>query len=90
MSTRTLPSDAHTYLLTATWNPTAGSTLLAGGGNNGVIYIWDASKDLLPVDQKDPPASIKSPVKALAWSVDGQWLAAAYNDTNASIVVWKM
>ena len=87
---QSLPSDVETHLLTVIWNPAASSTLLAGGGNNGTVYIWDTSKNLLPVEQKHPPASINAAVNALAWSADGQWLAVAYNDTNASIVIWKM
>jgi Serine/threonine protein kinase len=87
-STPSLPNDTSTYLTAITWNPAAGSTQLAGACNDGTVHIWDTAKNALPVDQKSPPASVLSAVRALAWSADGQYLAAAYNDTNASIVVW--
>ncbi len=85
-----LPDNVSTYLLTVTWNPAPASTKIAAGANNGNIYIWDGNGNALPIDVKNPPSGIQGSVRALSWSADGQWLAAAYNDQNASIVVWKM
>ena len=87
---RTLPDDVSTYLLTVTWSPAPASTKIAAGANNGKVYIWDGNGNALPIDVKSPPADIQASVRALSWSGDGQWLSAAYNDQNASIVVWKM
>lgn len=87
---RALPDNESTYLLTITWSPAPASSKIAAGGNNGKIYVWDGNGNALPIDIKSPPADIQSSVRAIAWSADGQWLAAAYNDQNASIIVWKM
>lgn len=87
---RVLPDDVSTYLITITWSPAPASTRIAAGGNNGNVYIWDSNGNALPLAVKSPPAKIQAAVRALSWSMDGQWLAAAYNDQNASIVVWKM
>jgi serine/threonine protein kinase len=86
---RTLP-DSSTYLTTLAWNPAPSSTLLAAGAKNGTVYVWDSSGNTLPQKTLNPTQGISSSVRALAWSSDGQWLAAAYNDDNASILVWKM
>ena len=87
---RTLPDDVNTYLITITWSPAPTSTRIAAGGNNGKIYVWDGNGNALPVDVKSPPTEIQASIRTLSWSADGQWLAAAYNDQNASIVIWKM
>ncbi len=75
---------------TIAWNPTAGSQILAGGNEDGKIDIWDYSRSKLPTQTITPPSSVTGIVKSLAWSADGVWLAAAYTDTNASLVIWKM
>ncbi|MBA2678612.1 MAG: protein kinase [Ktedonobacteraceae bacterium] len=90
LSARALPDDVSTYLLTTIWSPAAASSKIAAGANNGRVYIWDSNGNALPIDVKSPPADIQASIRALSWSADGQWLAAAYNDQNASIVIWKM
>jgi WD40 repeat protein len=77
-------------LATIAWNPVAGSQILAGGSEDGKIDIWDYSRAKLPIRTISPPASVTGIVKALAWSADGAWLAAAHGDTNASLVIWKI
>ncbi len=85
-----LPGSANTYLLTLAWDQAPGSTKIAAGANNGTVYIWDSAGNTLPLGKKSPPATITGSVRALAYSADGQWLAAAYNEVNDSIVVWKV
>ncbi len=89
-SARVLPDDANTFLITIAWSGAPASTRIAAGGDNGKIYIWDSNGNTLPIDVKTLPSDIQGGVRALVWSADGQWLAAAYNDQNDSIVVWKM
>ncbi len=85
-----LPGSANTYLLTLAWDQAPGSTKIAAGTNNGTVYIWDGVGNTLPLSEKKPPATVTGSVRALAYSADGQWLAAAYNEVNDSIVVWKL
>jgi serine/threonine protein kinase len=85
----TLP-DSGTNVTTLVWNPASSSTLIAAGATNGAVYIWDITGNTLPQKTLTPTQNINSLVRALAWSADGQWLAAAYNDNNASILVWKL
>jgi serine/threonine protein kinase len=83
---RTLP-DQTTSMTTLAWCPAPSSTLFAAGAKNGAVYIWDYAGS-------SPPTRIlhglDSEITALAWSADGHWLAAGYNDVNASILVWKL
>jgi len=85
-----LPDDADDFLITLVWSGAPASTKLAAGGNNGKVYIWNSNGNTLPVDVKSPPTDIQGAVQTLAWSADGQWLAAGYSDQNDSIAVWKM
>jgi hypothetical protein len=74
------------------WCPAPTSPLLAAGSKDGSVYLWSINPgnlqgNALPVRTLTGPAA---EVKDLAWSSDGRYLAAGYNDTNDSILVWKM
>ncbi len=83
---RTLPTQT-TSITTLLWCPAPSSTLFAAGTTNGQVYIWDFSGNTSPTRTLQ---GINASITALAWSADGQWLAAAYQDTNDSILVWKI
>lgn len=81
----TLP-DQTTSLTTLAWSPVPASPFFAGGAKNGQVFIWNYGSA--------PPVRVlhglNAEITALSWSSDGHWLAAGYNDTNASILVWKI
>jgi serine/threonine protein kinase len=97
----TLPGGIQTDLRALAWSPNT-SHLLAAGDSEGNIYLWkyypgsgtaSPSGNNLPVamlpgtlkDKNNKPAA----VAALAWSNDGNWLAAGYGDLNSTIYVWN-
>ena len=76
------------------WSPSS-NHYLAAGDNNSTIHIWryypngsngPGTGNDLPILTLSGPAKAK--VLSLAWSQDGRWLAAGFNDTNDSIYVW--
>jgi serine/threonine protein kinase len=84
--------DTSTVLTTLAWCPAPSSTLLAAGSKDGSIYLWNVDPqhlqgNTLPVRRLK---GLQAQVTALAWSIDGRWLAAGYNDTKNSILLWKM
>jgi WD40 repeat protein len=91
-----LPNNVNTNLRGLAWSPST-NHLLAAGDDRGSIYIWKfypgSSGNAFPL--ATIPGTLKdakqgsAEVTALAWSNDGQWLAAGYNDLNASIYVWN-
>jgi WD40 repeat protein len=70
------------------WGPAPQKHLLAISGMNGQVALWNVGGNAAP--QRTFPGSIAGTVTALAWSADGQWLAASYNDAASSIVIWKV
>lgn len=70
------------------WGPASQKHLLAISGVNGQVALWNVGGNAAP--QRTLPGSIAGTVTALAWSADGQWLAASYNDAASSIVIWKV
>jgi len=83
-------SDTNAPLTTLAWSPAPTSTLLAVGDKDGAVYVWNISStggNTLPIQTF---AGINGEVQALAWSMDGQWLAAGYNDSNDSILVFSV
>jgi len=83
-------SDTNAPLTTLAWSPAPTSTLLAVGDKNGAVYVWNINSgggNTLPVQTF---TGVNGEVQALAWTKDGQWLAAGYNDANDSILIWKM
>lgn len=85
-----LPDESHHRFSTLVWHPDTRYALLAVGDQNGNIYIWDTQHTFQVIQTKTPPTGIKGQITALAWSTDGSWLAAAYDDLYGSILVWKM
>ncbi len=85
--------DTSTILTKLAWSPAPSSTLLAAGSKDGAVYLWHVNPgnlegNALPIRRLTGLAGAE--VTALAWSVDGHWLAAGYNDTNDSILIWKL
>lgn len=87
-------TGANSDLMALAWSPSS-NHYLAAGDNNGTIYIWryypnnstgPGTGNDLPILTLTGPAKAK--VLSLAWSQDGRWLAAGFNDTNDSIYVW--
>ncbi len=72
-----------------TANPMTSDTAFATGSQKGSVYLWKFVEGSLPAKILDT-AGISDPVTAMAWSPDGQYLAAAFGDTNASILIWKI
>ena len=70
------------------WCPVLKSTMFAVGTADGRVLIWNTDKSQVPVGSLT--SNINASVMALAWSADGQWLAASFKDTNASVLIWKI
>jgi serine/threonine protein kinase len=74
-------------LTTIAVSPVPSASLLAVGTDTGTIFLLNLDHHgSIERTFQGPHAQIT----ALAWSSDGKWLAAGFNDTNASIFVWKM
>ncbi len=74
--------------VTIVGNPASSGPDFAIGYSNGAIYLWNTTTGTGPVRALE--SGIRDSVGALAWSHDGQWLAASFADTHASILVWKV
>jgi WD domain, G-beta repeat len=82
-----------TILTTLAWSPAPTSTQLATGGMDGMVYLWDVNPKNTQGNALPTRTLIglkAAQVTALAWSVDGRWLVAGYNDTHDSILIWKL
>ena len=82
-----------TVLTTLAWSPAPTSTQLAAGGIDGMVHLWNVNPrttqgNALPV--RTLIGLKAAQVTSLAWSADGRWLAAGYNDTHDSILIWKL
>jgi eukaryotic-like serine/threonine-protein kinase len=86
-----LPNTS-TVLTTLAWCPAPSSTLLAAGSKDGSIYLWNVDPQHMQGNtlQIRRLTGLQAQVTAFAWSIDGRWLAAGYNDTNNSILLWKI
>ncbi|HET9999269.1 MAG TPA: serine/threonine-protein kinase [Ktedonobacteraceae bacterium] len=91
-----LSPGVNSDLMALAWSP-ATNHYLAAGDNNGKVYVWNfypsggtqigpGTGNSLPIVTLPGPPNAKA--LALAWSQDGQWLAAGFNDSNDSIYVW--
>ena len=93
--TMTLPRS-DTILTKLAWSPAPTSTQLAAGSRDGMVSLWNVSPktgqgNALPVRSLPGPSDVAGAgVTALAWSSDGRYLAAGYNDTNNSVLIWKL
>lgn len=83
-----IPQDAAEFTCLATY-PKADKEMFAAGTKDGKIYIWNGQVRKLPVRTLVSP-SIQQSVLMLAWSPDGQSLAASYADNYATILIWKI
>lgn len=83
-----IPQDAAEFTYIAAY-PKADKRLFAAGTKDGRIYVWNGQTRTLPVRVLFSPA-IQGKVEMLAWSPDGQWLAASYNDIDVTILIWKI
>jgi serine/threonine protein kinase len=81
--------DTDSTVVTMAWCPTPKSPLLATATSDGKVLIWNVNKGTAPIATLNG-GDIHQKITALAWSSDGQWIAASYNDTNTSILVWKV
>jgi len=84
--------DSSTVLTKLAWSPAPTSTLLAAGSQDGAVYLWNVDPqhmqgNTLPIRRL---TGLQAQVTAFAWSIDGRWLAAGYNDTKNNILLWKM
>lgn len=70
------------------WGPPARKQLLAVAGVGGQVALWNIERTTIP--PRLLPGNLKGAVTALAWSADGQWLAASYSDAAASILIWRI
>ncbi|GHO98026.1 hypothetical protein KSF_080740 [Reticulibacter mediterranei] len=70
-------------------NPADLSPGVAAGTTNGDIYLWDFREHSSFASKLDN-GGITGAVTSLAWSPDGHWLAAGFEDSNTSILVWKI
>lgn len=84
---------ASTVLSDVAWSPAPSSKQLAAGSQDGGVYIWEVNPGNLQGNALPARSLVGlsgAEVTALAWSPDGQWLAAGYNDTNDSVLIWKL
>lgn len=70
------------------WGPASRGHLLAVGGVSGQIGLWLVGERPSPVYLFAGTAA--GSVRSLAWSADGRWLAASYDDAAASILIWRL
>ncbi len=70
------------------WGPASQKHMLAIGGTGGQIGLWSVGDSATP--QRILPGAVAGAVQSMAWSSDGRWLAASYNDAAASILIWRM
>lgn len=70
------------------WSPTSKTPLLAFGGSDGNVYLWNVGSSTAP--SRTLSGNIQGSITSLAWSYDGQWLAASYDDVSTTILLWRM
>ena len=78
----------HTLLTNLAYKNQSQSGTFAGGTRDGHILVWNITQGTIPVGDFASDA-LKHEVLSLAWSSDGNWLVASYNDPNNSILLWK-
>jgi WD40 repeat protein len=65
------------------WSPNG--TQIAGGADNGELYVWDADNGTLV----QRLLGHQGPIKSVAWSPHGMWLVSAGRGTEiAELIVW--
>lgn len=81
------PLATNAILTTIAWCPASTSTLVATGSQDGRVLIWNYGGSNVPASLN---SNLNAEVITLSWSTDGQWLAAGFNDKNASILIWNI
>jgi serine/threonine protein kinase len=81
-------NNAPNFTAIATY-PNTQKVLYAGGTQDGKVYLWDDNSGLVPIRIFNG-GTIKGRIISLAWSHDGAWLAASYDDSDASIAIWSL
>jgi WD40 repeat protein len=76
-------------LVAVAWSPTNHSQF-AIGTLNGRIYLWNVGSSAPVRTLSASAGGVSGQVTSLGWSHDGRWLAASFDDTSASILVWKI
>ncbi len=84
--------QANAEITTMAWCPApanAQTYLIAAGTKDGNVIIWNYLKNTQPAGTLNS-GGLNAEVLALAWSADGQWLAASYKDNDSTILIWKI
>jgi serine/threonine protein kinase len=84
--------QANAEITTMAWCPApanAQTYLVAAGTKDGNVIIWNYLKNTQPAGTLNS-GGLNAEVLALAWSADGQWLAASYKDNDSTILIWKI
>jgi serine/threonine protein kinase len=84
--------NSNTILTALTSCPVVGTFRIAAASKDGSVYLWEnfaSSASPNPIRTLHS-GNIKGTATSLSWSADGQWLAASYNDTYDTILVWKL
>ena len=81
--------QASAALTTMAWCPSPTSSLVATGAGDGSVLLWQAGNGTQPV-RTLTSGGMNTPVQTLAWSADGKWLAASYQDNFGTILVYSV
>lgn len=81
-------SSVQARLAHLAWSPTSKTPLLALGGSDGQVYLWNVGSSTTPA--RTLSGNIQGNITSLAWSYDGHWLAASYDDSAATLLFWRV
>ena len=81
--------QVNAILTTMAWCPSPTSSLVATGASDGTVLLWQAGNGTQPI-RTLTSGGMNSPVQTLAWSADGRWLAASYQDNFGTILVFSI
>ncbi len=76
-------------LTTMAWCPAPTSSLVATGAGDGSVLLWQPGNETQPT-RTLTSGGMNTPVQTLAWSADGKWLAASYQDNFGTILVYSV
>jgi serine/threonine protein kinase len=85
-----LPDTVNAGLTAVVWEGASGGKRLAAGADDGHVYIWDYAGDVNKPVRTLNFGTILGVVRTMAWSKDGKWLAASYDDRSSTVLVWKV
>jgi eukaryotic-like serine/threonine-protein kinase len=81
-------SSVPTSVVALAWSPTSSQALLALGGEDGQVYLWHVGSS--PQPARILTGGIQGRITSLAWSSNGHWLAASYDDNSTTILLWRI